>query len=208
MFEDRVDAAKQLCPKLEKFSNSKDVIVVGLMRGGLVTAKIISHVLNLKLKPLIVKKIQDPQNNELAIGAMISLKDMFLNDTLIKTLNISEFDINEQILNKWKEIRIISKTFKISYKGFENKDIILVDDGVATGASVIAARDFLKKLRVNKIILATPVIATDTLKSIKKYFNEIICLIKENNFYAVGQFYKNFEQISDEELANILGHSV
>jgi putative phosphoribosyl transferase len=204
MFEDRVDAAKQLCPKLEKFSNKKDVIVIGLMRGGLVTAKTISQVLNLKLKPLVVKKIQDPQNNELAIGAMTSLKDIFLNDALIKTLNISEFDINKQISIKWKEIRIISKTFNINYKGFKNKDIILVDDGVATGASVIAARDFLKKLGVNKIILATPVIATDTLKSIKKYFNEIICLIKENDFYAVGQFYKNFEQISNQELARIL----
>ena len=204
MFEDRADAANKLCPKLSKFSNREDVVIVGLMRGGVITASIISKALKLKLKPLIVKKISDSANSELAIGAIISPKVTFLNERLIKKLNISEFTVNKLILEKWQEIQTISKKFKTSYQGFEGKTAIIVDDGVATGASVLVAENFLRLRGTKKIILATPVIASDTYKLIQKYFDEIIYLIKENNFYAVGQFYKNFEQVSDEKVRDII----
>jgi putative phosphoribosyl transferase len=204
MFVDRVDAANKLCPKLSKFSNKEDVIVVGLMRGGVITAGIIAKTLNLKLKVLLVKKISDPSNSELAIGAMISRKDIFLDNNLIKKLNISEPEISKLIFERWKDIQQLSKKFKINFKGFTGKTVILVDDGVATGATAMVAEQFLKSKGVAKIYLATPVIAYDTFKIINKHFAEIIYLIKENDFYSVGQYYSNFEQVLDEEMVRLL----
>jgi putative phosphoribosyl transferase len=204
MFVDRVDAANKLCSKLSKFSNKEDVVIVGLMRGGMVTAGIISNVLSLKLRALLVKKISDPSNSELAIGAIISLKDIFLNKNLIKKLNISELEVSKLIFERRKDIQAISKKFKINYKGFTGKTVILVDDGVATGATAMVAEQFLKNKGASKIYLATPVIANDTFKIIKKHFSGIIYLIKENSFYSVGQYYRNFEQVLDEEVAILL----
>jgi putative phosphoribosyl transferase len=205
MFEDRADAAIKLCPKFGKLANPKDVIVVGLMRGGVVTAHVIAKTLKLKLTALVVKKIPDPTNPELGIGAMVTLKDIYLNHKLIKKLNISDLQVNELIMLKWKEIQITTKklNLKINYH-FKGKTVIVVDDGVATGASVITASNFFWKRGVKQIILATPVIASDTYKSVRKYFNRIIFLIKENDFYAVGQFYENFKQVTDEEALSLL----
>ena len=206
MFEDRVDAANKLCPKLKAFSGNKDVIVVGLTRGGVVTAKAISDCLKLKLKALVVKKIPAPSNEELAIGAMASSKDLYWNKGLLKELNIGSGDKAKLVLQKQNEIKILEKELGIKKqnKDFRGKTIILVDDGVATGASVIAAQKYLKKNKAKKIILATPVIALDTLVNIKRYFDRIFYLIKRRDFYAVGEFYNNFEQISNEEVAKIL----
>lgn len=206
MFEDRVDAANKLCPKLKKFSDRKDTIVVGLTRGGIVTAKVIADFLNLKLKALVIKKIPASDDEELAIGAMISSKDIYWNKKLLKNLNIKIGDKLELIAKKEKEIKQQEKELKIKRRKdeFKNKNVILVDDGVATGASVIAAALYLKKNKAKKIILATPVIAFDTLLKIKKYFDLQFYLIKAKRFYAVGEFYNNFEQISNEKVARIL----
>lgn len=209
MFEDRVDAANKLCPKLKAFSGNKDVIVVGLTRGGVVTAKAVSDCLRLKLKALVVKKIPAPSNEELAIGAMASSKALYWNKPLLKDLNIGPGDKAKLVLQKQNEIKILEKELGIKKQNsdFRGKIVILVDDGVATGASVIAAQKYLRKNKAKKIILATPVIALDTLINIKRYFDRIIYLIKRRDFYAVGEFYNNFEQISNEEVARILATS-
>ncbi len=205
MFEDRADAAFKLCPKLRQLSGRNDVIVVGLMRGGIVTASVLAKVLKLKLTALIVKKIPDPQNPELAIGAMISLKDIYLNESLIQELKVPDIKVNQLILKKWEEIQLALKTLNIKYNyHYRDKTILVVDDGVATGASAIAAADFFKKRKAAHIILITPVISTDTYKVVKKYFDRIIFLLKEENFYAVGQFYRNFSQVTNEEAVKLL----
>ncbi len=205
MFEDRVDAGLKLCPRLKRFAGKSDTLVAGLTRGGVATAKALSKTLNLKLYPLIVKKIPAPGNEELAIGAIVSPEAFYLNRGLIKRLKISDSHIDAYKKIKLEEIGRLSARLKINYEGFKNKNIILVDDGVATGASVLAAEIFLRKKQVNNIILATPVIAQDTLSDIRKHFDGIVFLIKERDFYSVGQFYKNFGQILDEEVAKILG---
>lgn len=206
MFEDREDAGLRLCPKLKKFLNKKDCIIVGLTRGGVVTAKTISSFFGLPLRALVVKKIGAPQNPELAIGATVSLKDVYWDLDLLKRFNISNKEKRILITQKLKEVKTLKKVLKIKKVEFElkNKTVILVDDGVATGASVIAAAKYLKRVKVKNIILATPVIAADTLVNIKKYFDIVVYLQKRTDFYAVGQFYYNFEEISDQEVARIL----
>ncbi len=206
MFEDREDAGLRLCPKLKRFLNKKDCIIVGLTRGGVVTAKKISSSLNLPLRALVVKKIGAPQNPELAIGAIVSPKDIYWDLKLLKSFNVSEIEKKVLAFQKLKEVKALEKILKIKKRviDFKNKNVILVDDGVATGASVITAAKYLKRVKVKNIILATPVIAADTLVNIKKYFDTVIYLQKRRDFYAVGQFYYNFEEISDEKVAIIL----
>lgn len=210
MFEDRTDAANKLCPKLSKFSDNKDTIVVGLTRGGVVTAKVISNCLNLKLKAITIKKIGAPGNSELAIGAIISKKDIYWNEDLCKDLEIDENKKRELILEKEKELKNLADKlqFAANEDEYKGKVIILTDDGVATGVSVITAAKYLKKYGAKKIILATPVIALDTLSNIKDYFDDIVYLEGKEDFYSVSEFYNNFEQISDKKVANLLGHSV
>lgn len=206
MFEDREDAGRKLCPKLKKFLNKKDCIVVGLTRGGVVTAKQISSILNLPLRILVIKKIGAPQNPELAIGATTSLKDTYWDLRLIKRFNISKREKESLVSKKIKEAKALENYLKIKSKStiLKNKTVILIDDGIATGASVLAAQKYLKRFGVKNIVIATPVIAYDTLINIKKYFDTVISLQKRKDFYAVGQFYNNFEEISDQKVARIL----
>ncbi len=204
MFEDRVDAGVRLCQKLSIYSERMNFIVVGLLRGGLIPAKVISDKLNLKLFPLMVKKIPTPNNSELALGAMISPKETYLNNDLIKDLKISDLELNKIIIQKWIELRFIRSKYKINKKEFKNKNVLLVDDGVATGATVLVSQEYLRKNGARDIILATPVIATDTFNIVKKHFDAIIYLIKVKDFNSVGQFYKNFNQVADKEIEQIL----
>lgn len=206
MFEDRENAGLKLCPKLKKFSNKKDCIVVGLTRGGVITAEKVSTFLHLPLKAIVVKKIGLPQNSELAIGAIISLKDIYWDLKLIKKFDISENEKHLLALKKQQEVRSLENILRISHKKdiFKDKTVILIDDGVATGATVIVAARYLKKQKPRTLILTVPVIASDTVSNIKKYFDKVIYLEKRKDFYAVGQFYLNFEEISDEKIARIL----
>jgi len=206
MFKDRADAAIRLCSKLKKFKDSKNTIVVGLTRGGVVVAKVISDSLRLNLEVLVIKKIGAPGNSELAIGALASAEDVYWNEDLVKELKITDWEKEYLVSQKEKEVREFEKELKIKTKPFEYKDknAIIVDDGVATGATVIAAAKYLKRNKAEKIILATPVISSDVLRDISKYFDTVIFLKAATDFYAVGEFYKSFEQVSNEEVARIL----
>ena len=209
MFEDREEAGLRLCPKLKVYSSKKGVFLVGLTRGGVVTAKVISNLTGLKLKALVVKKIGAPGNEELALGAIASSKDIYWNKRLLKELKLSKKEKDYLVLQKKKEINLSEKEFgiKLSKHEFSGKTVILVDDGVATGASVMAACMFLKRNKAKKIILATPVIASDTLSNINSYFDGVIYLEKRINFYAVGEFYRNFPQVENVEVRQILTSS-
>lgn len=205
MFEDRQQAGFLLAKKLEKFAGKKDMLVLGLARGGVVTAKVIAIYLSVPLDALVVKKIGAPSNPELAIGAVAPKNTVFWNKDLIKRLKITkeekeklkilksiERNVQEKALRGDKPLDILEKT------------VILVDDGIATGASVLAALKFLRKGKVKSVILASPVIAEDTKRHIKKYFDMVVSVKTKNNFYAVGQFYKDFPQINNDEVIEIL----
>lgn len=206
MLEDRVEAGKKLFEKLDLFKNKKDALIVGLTRGGVVTAKELAKDLNLRLVPLIVKKISLPLDKELAIGAIVDKKNVYWNEDLCQKFNINLRQKKNLILEKQREISRLKYNLKIKYNPniLKNKTVLIVDDGVATGATAIAAGIYARNNKVKKIILVTPVIASDLLSSIKSYFDDVIFLISASDFYSVGEFYNNFPQISDEETAKIL----
>jgi predicted phosphoribosyltransferase len=205
MFKDREEAGELLAKKLEKII-TRDFVVVALLRGGIILGKKISDYFNLPLKPLTVKKIGAPLNPELGIGAVTFDKTYYFNEKIIRDLNISE-DYNETILeNKCKEAKlsqdeIEKKTEKISWIG---KNVVIVDDGVAIGTTVICASLYLKKQKVKKIILAIPVISKDAINNIKKYFDKVVSLKIVSNLSSVSQSYKEFPQVTDEEVLNYL----
>ena len=164
-----------LAGHLHAFKKRKDVLVLGIARGGMVVARIISDKLELPLDVVVIKKIGAPNNPELAIGASL------------------ERGKREKLFRKGKKPLDI-----------KNRTVILVDDGVATGATVLCAQKFLKKEGAKKIILVIPVISKETYRHISRYCDRIIVLSVEDDFYAVGQFYKEFPQVSDEAVIRLL----
>lgn len=206
VFNNREEAGELLAQKLKSFKGKKDVLALGIPRGGVVVAKIIAQKLSLILDIIVVKKIGSPSNPELAIGAVASKDTIYLEEDEQHILNITKSQIEILAAEKEKERKELEKKLRggkvpFSVKG---KTVILVDDGVATGATVKCASIFLKKEKAKRIILAIPVISKDTFNEIKTYFDQVVALSIENNFYAVGQFYSNFPQVENEEVRNLL----
>lgn len=208
MFQNREQAAQLLSEKLIRFKG-KDRLVFAIPRGAVVMGKIIAQALSAPFDVLVVRKIGAPFNPELAIGALAPGNTVYWDSRLCRQLHITKEMKNEKVKSKNEERREREKLLRGNkrYPGIKNKTIIVVDDGVATGATSIAAAKFIKKRKARKAILATPVIATDTLPRVKRYFDEVIYLEASDEFSAVGQFYEEFPQVEDEEVIQQLATS-
>jgi len=204
MFENREDAASKLCLKLKSFTKDKDIVVIVLVRGGVVLGKIIADYFKAPLDVLVVKKIGAPQNSELAIGAVGPKNTVYWNNDLCKVLGLSQKEKIKLKKEKEKQRKAQEKFLGGLHIDFRGKSVILVDDGVATGATVIAASKFLKKNETKEIILAVPVISKEILVNLKRYFDNVCSLKIVKDFYAVGQFYRNFPQIENEQVKRLL----
>jgi len=204
MFKDREEAGMLLAKKL-KALKEKDMVVVALTRGGVVVGKVISKILNLEFDILVVKKIGAPLNPELAIGAVAPKNTVYWNKDLVLRIGISKEE--KEMLKSVKEVE--RKVQEKALRGkapfnYNSKIVVLVDDGIATGATVLAARKFLKKAGANKVILAVPVISTDTLRDVKRRFDMVVTLKRKRDFMAVGEFYEYFPQVTNEEVIALL----
>ncbi len=162
--------------------------------------------LNLPMDIAVTRKIGAPFNEEFAIGAVDSKGGKILNHNAINMIRVNDEYIEKEAKLKAEEARARLKKYRGSdeYGSLSGKKALLVDDGIATGYTVMAAINFLKELNPIKLILCTPVIAPDTLTEMEKLVDEPVWLISEEPFYAVGQFYKNFSQVSDEEVIRVL----
>ncbi len=202
MFENRTQAGIQLSDALQHFANSQAVILA-IPRGGLPVAALVAKSLNVPLDVALSKKLGHPMNKEYAIGA-VSLNNVVLSDAH----GISEGYIEAET----KRIRQILKTrFDQYYKNrsprsLENKIVIIIDDGIATGNTVMATVELAKAQHPAKIIVAIPVAPKSAVLKLENspFVDQVVCLHSPHNFYAVGQFYKEFRQLSDEEAINIL----
>ena len=198
MFNDRKDAGRKLALKIKKSLKYNDYNIVAIVRGGVVVGKAVANSLKAKLSIIIIRKIGAPNNQELAIGAVGSGGIIYWDDDLIERLNIKsryKLQIKDE---KFEEIKKLEKIFNTK-KGLDLKDkrVIIVDDGVATGATVICAQKVVKRHKPKEIVLAVPVISEESLESIKKYFDKVIVLKIAKDFSAVGQFYKSFPQVKN-----------
>ena len=203
MFKDRQEAGEKLALKLKKIIKGESSVVVALLRGGVVLGKKISDYFKIPLFPLSVKKIGAPLNSELGIGAVTFDKTHYLDKGLIEYLDVDSQYIKNSLENKKKEAETLQNKFKMKIS-LENKKVIIVDDGVATGTTAICAAMYAKNQKAEEIILATPVIGQETLRNIQKYFDRIIPLKIVNSLTSVSQFYKYFPQVENEEVIEIL----
>ncbi|MCI0382764.1 MAG: phosphoribosyltransferase [Chlamydiae bacterium] len=206
LFQDRSSAGISLSAKLQKFKDQKDVAVFGLARGGVVVAYEIAKELHIPLGIIIVRKVGAPGNEELALGAVTEKGEGIFNSHLINLLGVSPDYLKKQI-EKEKETAKRRRQFYFKNRTpieMAGKRVILVDDGIATGASMRVAIKTARAEGAKKIILAVPVAAPDSLDLIKKEVDEAICLSIPSYFEAVGAFYKEFDQVSDDQIIRLL----
>ncbi|MGB8366789.1 MAG: phosphoribosyltransferase [Candidatus Babeliales bacterium] len=205
-FKDRIDAGKKLAVLLAAYKDSPNAIVIGLVRGGMVTAYQVAKQLNLPLDLIVPRKISAPYSPELAVGALTQEGEIIWNNTLLKQLGLTKADLAENITKEKKEA---ARRLNL-YRGnrapldIKNKIVILVDDGIATGATMQAAITSIRAQRAKKIIVATPVSSAEALQTIKKEEDEVVCISVPEIFWGVGAFYDNFAQTSDEEVIALM----
>jgi predicted phosphoribosyltransferase len=207
MFEDREDAGKKLAAALKKIKNA---VVFGIPRGGVVTAFYVSKELRAPLDVIVARKLGAPHEPELAIGAVAPDGSIYLDEDLVKQMEVSEGYIDSQVRIQLEEIKRRTKIFRnsIDPPQVKGKVAIVVDDGIATGYTMLAAIYYLRKLKPKKIIVAVPVSSPESLRMIEEKADSVICLEEHEPFYAIGMYYENFEQVSDEKVVSLLRKSV
>lgn len=206
LFYDRQDAGQKLAEKLVKYKNLDRVVVLGLPRGGVIVAAAVAQHLNVPLDIMVARKISAPRNPEFAIGAITVDGAGVFDDRLIASLGIPPTYINKTILQEQREAHRRLQVYRGDRPALDlqQKIVVLVDDGIATGATMQAAINFVKKQQPQKIIVAVPVAAPDTCAKLKKNIDELITLATPRAFAAVGQFYKKFDQTTDDEVVKIM----
>lgn len=206
IYKDRKDAGLQLASRLTEYKDREEVLVLALPRGGVVIGYEVAKALNCLLDIIIIRKIGFPGQTELAIGAVSETGAVVLNEDIISTYTVSKEYIEEEISRQKKEISRRITLYR-SGKGIpplDGKIIILVDDGVATGATIKAAISTLKKEKIVRLVAALPVSSKDAEEEIKKTVDEWVCPETPVDFAAVGNYYQDFTQVSDEEVVELL----
>lgn len=210
IFEDRQDAGKRLAAELNK-NKRDDVVILALPRGGIEIAQQVSKVLNAPFDCLFVRKLGSEFNPEVGIGAIVegNPPQTFLNEDLVKVLKITPDFIEQEKKRQLEVMREQEKKFRPNLKrlSLTGKSVIVVDDGVATGATVKAALKGLKSEKPKKLILAVPVAPPSTVAELKKDVDEVVCVLTPTDFQAVGQFYRRFPRLDDEKVIKLLGGS-
>lgn len=200
MFKDRVEAGKSLAGLLGKFKGMEGCVVVGLARGGVVVAAEVARSLGLPLQVIVPRKLGAPGNPELAIGAVLEDGEGYLNMDLIRELGVSKEYLAEEIGRaraKSAERRALYKQGEMLVKG---KTVILVDDGVATGATMFAAIQSVKKRGAAHVVVAAPV---GSVHIFKEWADEVYCVDTEE-LGAISLSYKNFSQVEDKDVIALL----
>jgi putative phosphoribosyl transferase len=212
LFRDRTDAARQLAERLYWLKNEiekskSSVVIMAIPRGGIIIGNIIAKELRTKLDLVVTRKIGAPFNPELAIGAVMPDGSYFLND-VAEMINISQNYIESQIRKEVKEIerRLIEFRGRKEYDNkLEDKIVVLVDDGIATGATILASAKWIKeKHNCKQLIIAVPLAPREILEDLNRAAGKVIVLYTPEPFGAVGRFYQNFKQVSDDEVKEIM----
>ena len=206
VFKDREQAGRLLAEKLKHYADLARVVVQGIPRGGIPVAFEISRALNAPLDLFLCTKLGVPGEEELAFGAIAADDGRFLDEQVIRSSNISEADI-ERIS---RDARLKLKERAFLYRGHPSplnvrgRIVILVDDGIATGASMYASIHALRKMGAEKLIVAVPVACSSSCIWLSSLVEELICLYNPDYFKAVGEFYDDFSQVSDSAVMDRL----
>lgn len=205
VFKNRKEAGQLLAEALSQYHKKKDILILAIPRGGVVVSYEVARQLDLPLDVVVIKKIGFPAHEELAVGAT-GLGSYILNEDIIKSYNISQDYIQKQIKIKQREVEL-RYDFLRGNKSFytvQNKTIIIIDDGLATGATMTMATQIIKKQSPKEVIVAIPVAPPDTVRKLEEIIDRVLCLHQPSDFRAIGRFYGDFSQVEDEEAKKLL----
>jgi len=208
-FENRLDAGQFLATKLEKYANRNDVLVLALPRGGVPVGYEVAKSLNTPLDIFVVRKLGVPGHEELAMGAIASGGVRVLNPSVVDALHIHRDMIDAVAAQEQHELERRMRDYRGSRPMPEvrQKTVILVDDGLATGASMWAAVLALRQLEPSEIVVAVPTASEETCRDFREVVEDIVCAITPEPFMAVGIWYKDFSQTTDEEVRELLSQA-
>jgi putative phosphoribosyl transferase len=201
---DRFEAGRVLAQSLQQYRGAQDLLVLGLPRGGIPVAFEVARFLNAPLDVFVVRKLGVPGHEELAMGAIASGGTAFFDQRLVDIVPQRELD--DVIVREAAELTRRERAYRAHRPPQDPKDktVILVDDGLATGASMQAAVRALRSLAPRKIVVAVPVASAEACASLAEAADEVVCPLRPEMFYAVGQWYDDFSQVSDREVRALL----
>lgn len=206
LYSNRIEAGQELARRLERYANRPDVIVLGLPRGGVPVAFEVARALNAPLDVFLVRKLGMPGQEELAMGALASGGVRILNDDLIRRFHVPESMVEAVVAKEERELQRREREYRGTSAPLPvaGKTAILVDDGLATGASLRAAAAALKRLGPARIVAAVPVGSAETCAEFEDVVDEVVCAETPEPFWAIGNWYDDFSQTTDEEVRRLL----
>ena len=208
-FRDRVEAGRLLAEKLAGYANQPGVLVLGLPRGGVPVAAEVAGKLHAPLDVFVVRKLGVPGHEELAMGAIATGGIRVLNADVVASLGIPDDVIGAVAADEQRELMRREHAYRegLPAPEVQGKTVIVVDDGIATGATMLAAVGALRKLNAGRIVVGAPTVAATTIFEIEKAVDEIVAVMVPEDFRGVGQWYEDFSQTTDEEVRQILAQA-
>ncbi|MGZ5504437.1 MAG: phosphoribosyltransferase [Chthoniobacterales bacterium] len=208
-FLNRTEAGQFLAENLSAYANRDDVLVLALPRGGVPVAAEVAKRLNAPLDVFVVRKLGLPGHPELAMGAIATGGVRVFNGEVMNSFRIPDEVVNAVTAEELIEIQRREKAYRddLPPLQLEGKTVILVDDGIATGSTMLAAVAALRQLNAARIVVAAPVIAGSIYYEIRRAADDVAAVIVPENFYAVGQWYEDFSQTSDDEVRDLLAQA-
>ena len=206
-FRDRSEAGELLAGKLTHYANKPDVLVLALPRGGVPVGAQVARRLNVPLDVFVVRKLGFPGHPELAMGAIATGGVRVFNGDVVNTFRIPDEVINAVTAAEFQELQRRERSYRdnLPPPEVEGKTVILVDDGIATGSTMLAAISALRQLNAGRVVVAAPTIARTTYDHLRENSDEVVAVIVPAEFYGVGQWYQDFAQTTDEEVHQLLG---
>lgn len=208
-YRNRSEAGRLLAAELGRYKSGRDVLVLGLARGGLPVASEVANALDAPLDVLVVRKLGAPMQPELAIGALAADGARVLNREIIGELGLSAYSVDLITRREQAEVERRESVYRSGRPPLDLKDriVILIDDGLATGSTMLAAVRFAKKRSPQKVVLAVPVASIQALEMLRPEVDECVCLATPDWFHAVGAWYRDFQQVTDAEVKTLLDQS-
>lgn len=207
-FADRKEAGRALADALQNYADRPGTVILALPRGGVPIADEVARALHLPMDIWLVRKLGVPGHEELAMGAMALNGTFHINRDIARAMDISPQMIKRVVEREREELARRNKLYRQGRRipSVKGKTVIVVDDGLATGATMKAAIESLREEGVGRIVVAVPVGATSSCEEIDALADELVCLFTPEPFYGVGQWYRDFSQTSDQEVQDILAH--
>jgi putative phosphoribosyl transferase len=205
MFRNREDAARLLARRFAG-REVRDPLVLAIPRGGVATGAVLARELGAELDVVLSRKLRAPYQPELAIGAVGEDGQVYLNPRAKESLDLDDEYIAGETAHQLGEIARRKALFRAvrPQATFDGRSVIVTDDGIATGATMIAALDAARAHHPFELIVAVPVASPDRLREVRRHCDEVVCLLAPEDFWAIGQFYADFTQVDDERAVELL----